>query len=81
MNPEMTVSALTAAREAAAAAAEVIRHYWRRGVEVELKPDATPVTIADREAERAIRQILQAALPQAAVYGEEFGLEGDGGPA
>ena len=53
MNPEMAVSALTAAREAAAAAADVIRHYWHRGVEVELKPDATPVTVADREAERA----------------------------
>ena len=77
MKPEMAVSALTAAREAAAAAADVIRHYWHRGVEVELKPDATPVTVADREAERAIRQILQAAFPQAAIYGEEFGLEGE----
>ncbi|OOG54394.1 inositol monophosphatase family protein [Rhodanobacter sp. C03] len=78
MNSEMVASALTAAREAAAAAAEIIRHYWHRGVEVELKPDATPVTIADREAERAIRQILQAALPQAAIYGEEFGYDGGG---
>ena len=42
--------ALAAAREAAAAAAEVILHYWRRGVEVEIKGDATPVTVADREA-------------------------------
>jgi histidinol-phosphatase len=79
MNPDITASALTAAREAAAAAAEVIRHYWRRGVEVELKSDATPVTIADREAEQAIRKILQAALPQASIYGEEFGLDGERG--
>ncbi len=79
MNSDTTVRALAAAREAAAAAAEVIRHYWRRGVEVELKADATPVTVADREAERAIRQILQAALPQAAIHGEEFGLEGERG--
>jgi len=67
--------ALSAAREAAEAAAEVIRHYWRRGVEVEIKSDATPVTIADREAELAIRKLLQAALPEAAIYGEEFGLD------
>jgi len=67
--------ALSAAREAAEAAAEVIRHYWRRGVEVEIKSDATPVTIADREAELAIRKVLQAALPEAAIYGEEFGLD------
>ncbi|MFC5579573.1 inositol monophosphatase family protein [Rhodanobacter terrae] len=79
MNPDIAASALTAAREAAAAAAEVIRHYWRRGVEVELKPDATPVTVADREAEQAIRKILQAAVPQASIYGEEFGLDGERG--
>ncbi|MDW2980548.1 inositol monophosphatase family protein [Rhodanobacter sp. KK11] len=79
MNPDIAATALTAAREAAAAAAEVIRHYWRRGVEVELKSDATPVTVADREAEQAIRRVLQAALPQAAIYGEEFGLDGERG--
>ena len=66
---------MQAARVAAAAAADIIRHYWRRGVAVELKSDHTPVTIADREAELAIRKILGAALPQAAIYGEEFGLD------
>ena len=79
MKSELTALALAAAREAAAAAAEVIRHYWHRGVEVELKADATPVTVADREAERAIRKVLQAALPQASIYGEEFGMEGERG--
>lgn len=80
MHPDDLAQALAAAREAAAAAAEVIRHYWKRGVTVELKADATPVTIADREAEQTIRRILQAALPQAATYGEEFGHDGgDGG--
>jgi histidinol-phosphatase len=79
MNPDIAVTALAAAREAAAAAAEVIRHYWRSGVDVELKSDATPVTIADREAEQAIRKVLQAALPQASIYGEEFGLDGERG--
>ena len=77
MNSDIATTALAAAREAAAAAAEVIRHYWHRGVEVELKSDATPVTVADREAEQAIRKILQAALPQASVYGEKFSLDGD----
>lgn len=76
MNPESLSSALAAAREAAAAAADVITHYWHRGVDVEWKADATPVTVADREAEQAIRKILHAALPQASIYGEEFGLEG-----
>lgn len=79
MNQDLATQALAAAREAAAAAADIIRHYWHRGVEVELKSDATPVTIADREAEQAIRNILRAALPQAAIYGEEFGLDGERG--
>ena len=77
MNDQRWDAALKAAREAAAAAAEVIRHYWRRGVEVEIKSDATPVTIADREAEQAIRAVLAPALPGAAMYGEEVGLDGD----
>ena len=68
--------ALSAAREAAAAAAEIIRHYWNRGVAVEWKADATPVTVADREAEQVIRAVLARALPQAAIFGEEYGLEG-----
>jgi histidinol-phosphatase len=76
MNDQRWGGALNAAREAAEAAAEVIRHYWRRGVDIEIKSDATPVTIADREAEQAIRAILGPALPDAAIYGEEFGLDG-----
>lgn len=76
MNLPDLSSALAAAREAAEAAAEVIRHYWHRGVAVELKSDDTPVTVADREAELAIRRVLSQALPEAAIYGEEFGLEG-----
>ncbi|WP_130617747.1 inositol monophosphatase family protein [Dyella amyloliquefaciens] len=71
--------ALDAAREAAQAAAEVLRHYWRRGVDIELKSDDTPVTIADREAEMAIRKVLQRALPEASIYGEEFGRD-EGNP-
>ena len=79
MNPQTAAVALAAAREAAAAAAEIITHYWHRGVAVEWKADATPVTVADREAEQAIRRVLQAALPQSSIYGEEFGLQGERG--
>ena len=79
MNSEQLVATLAVAREAAAAAAEILRHYWRAGVVVELKADATPVTVADREAERAIRKILKAGLPEAAIYGEEFGMDGQRG--
>jgi histidinol-phosphatase len=70
--------AVAVAREAAAAAGEIIGHYWRHGAAVELKADATPVTAADREAETAIRRILLDAFPQRAGLGGEHGRHGDG---
>ncbi|WP_084590319.1 histidinol-phosphatase [Pseudoglutamicibacter albus] len=44
---------------------------------VETKPDATPVTEADRQAEQLIRERLSQARPGDAVFGEEFGSTGD----
>jgi histidinol-phosphatase len=64
---------LTAAREAAEAAAEVIRRYYRSQLEVERKADDSPVTRADVEAEQAIRGLLEARFPDHAFYGEETG--------
>ena len=69
--------ALGVARDAAAAAAEVIARYYRRDVAVELKDDATPVTIADRESETEIKRVLQARFPEHGYYGEEHGVERD----
>jgi histidinol-phosphatase len=69
--------ALDVARAAADAATAVIRRYYRAGFAVEIKPDQTPVTIADREAEAAIKQVLRGAFPGHAFYGEEEGREGD----
>ena len=52
--------------------------YFRTGVmRPELKPDDTPVTVADREAERLIRAKIGARYPGHAVVGEEYGVEGD----
>ena len=68
-------AALAQAKEAAAAAAAVIGHYYRRGVEVETKADATPVTIADREAEAEIKRVLKARFPDHGYHGEELGIE------
>jgi histidinol phosphatase-like enzyme (inositol monophosphatase family) len=55
------------------AAGEAIRPYFRNGVASERKSDATPVTLADRAAEEAMRRILKGEVPQDAVVGEEFG--------
>jgi histidinol-phosphatase len=72
---DMLDKALAAARDAAGAAAEIIQHYWRAGVDVITKGDDTPVTVADRESEMAIREILARAMPEAGIYGEEYGAD------
>jgi len=51
-----------------------------RTVSVETKSDGSPVTEADRAAERAVRAHLAAAFPDFGVMGEEFGAEGGDGP-
>ena len=64
---------LTAALQAAEAAAEVIRCRYRHNLEVTLKADKSPVTEADVEAERAIRRVLEAQFPRYGFFGEETG--------
>lgn len=57
------------------AAGAAIRPHFRSGLESERKEDASPVTIADRAAEEAMRRILRAEVPRDGVIGEEFGTE------
>jgi len=68
--------ALDAAVDAARAAGRIALKYFRGGFEVARKPDDTPVTQADREAEQAIVEILGRAFPDCGVLGEEFGGRG-----
>jgi histidinol-phosphatase len=72
--------ALATAREAAEAAACAIARHYRRGIAVETKADASPVTEADREAERAIRAVLAARFPGHAIHGEEYGRDASASP-
>lgn len=71
--------ALATARQAVEAASAISLRHFRRGVHVELKPDRTPVTTADRESEAIIAQILHQAFPDHALLGEETGASGSGG--
>ena len=72
----MSQKALDAAVDAARAAGRVALKYYHGGFEVTLKPDDTPVTQADREAERVIVDVLGRAFPEHGVLGEEFGGAG-----
>jgi histidinol-phosphatase len=71
-------NSLAVARQAAEAAATIIARHYRTALNVETKADQTPVTVADREAEAAIKQVLRSAFPDHALYGEEEGREGEG---
>lgn len=66
---------MEAALEVATVAGEVARHHFGRGLVPELKPDGSPVTLADREAEQAARAWLAERFPRDGVFGEEFGRE------
>ncbi len=64
---------LTAALEISEAAAAIPMRYFRAGVAIEDKPDESPVTVADRETEAAIRAAIEARFPRHGIFGEEFG--------
>lgn len=72
----MAVSAEFMRRIAAAAAEETLPRFRRKGDVVnKLEAGFDPVTEADREAERAIRQLITSAFPDHGILGEEFGVE------
>lgn len=56
-----------------------MKRFKSQDLTVETKPDLTPVTDADREAEQVIRAQLGRVRNRDAVIGEEFGTTGSGG--
>jgi histidinol-phosphatase len=64
---------LKTALVAAARAADISRHYYAGNFDVMTKADLTPVTQADLECERAIRDIILGEYPEHGFYGEETG--------
>lgn len=68
---------LAAAREAGRL---TLDYFGRDGLNVEWKPDASPVTVADRQAEQLLRERILAQFPDDGILGEEFGAsEGTSG--
>ena len=55
------------------AARPIAARYFRTPVAIDDKTDNSPVTIADREAETAMRDLLQRHVPDHGVFGEELG--------
>ena len=72
----MTSQFLTVALEAAKNAEEIISSYYSADtLKVELKDDETPVTRADTEAEKAIRETITQVFPDHGFLGEEYGTQ------
>ena len=59
------------ASEIAREAGAILREFFSQGVATEYKGDADLVTVADRTAEKLIRERLAAAFPEHGIYGEE----------
>jgi len=80
MSQALTASDLTALagladRMADAAALVAMRYFHAPSVEIETKADTSPVTVADREAEAAMRTMLRTECPEHGIFGEEHGQD------
>ena len=69
---------LALAERLADAAGAVALRYFRTRVAVDDKPDASPVTIADHEAEATMRAMIERDFPAHGVIGEEHGRHNEG---
>lgn len=72
MDADALAAASKIAEQACDRARQEIMPRFRDGA-VEWKSDGSPVTEADRAAERAIRETLRAAYPDHGLIGEEYG--------
>jgi histidinol-phosphatase len=64
---------LAFAEEIALHAGEITLQYFGSRVEHQEKGDGTPVTLADRAAEEALRRRITERYPEHGILGEEFG--------
>ena len=73
MGEALPAEFLSMAETLADAAEPIVMTYFQSGVGADDKADASPVTVADREAEAALRQLIEDAYPDHGIYGEEYG--------
>ncbi len=63
------------AEQLADAAGAAIRPYFRAEHGLEIKADHSPVTLADRASEAAMRVLIETHFPDDAIIGEEYGAK------
>lgn len=75
MTENVSDALVSFAERLADAGGAVVRRYFRSDLTVHDKPDSSPVTVADREAEAAVRAILDVERPDDGIVGEEHGVK------
>jgi histidinol-phosphatase len=73
MNSEPFRNLIEFAVEVAWRAGRISLAHYQTGIAAETKADASPVTEADRAAERLVRELIETKFPNDAIVGEEFG--------
>ncbi|WP_028878463.1 histidinol-phosphatase [Terasakiella pusilla] len=75
----MSQELLEFAESLSEASRKVIKPFFRSNLGVIDKADDSPVTVADRNAEAAMRDLIEKHYPDHGIFGEEHGIkEGDG---
>ena len=75
MTGSVSAELVALAHTLADTARPIVSRHFRTQVVIDDKSDASPVTIADRDAETAMRRILSERVPEHGVFGEEHGAE------
>ena len=68
IDPELLDIAVTLARQAGEF---TLQHFRRDDLDIDRKGDGSPVTVADRGAERLLREEIGARFPDDGIFGEE----------
>ena len=68
VDPELLEAAVTIIRKAGDF---TLQHFRREDLAIDRKGDGTPVTVADRGAERLVREELERLFPDDGILGEE----------
>ena len=63
--------------QAADVARAIALKYFRHVIAVDDKQDKSPVTQADREIERILRELIRKTFPTHGIVGEEFGQDNE----
>lgn len=67
-------------KQIAEQASKLVQGYFKQGVDVVRKADASPVTAADRAAEELLRREIESRFPDDGIVGEEYGIKEGSSP-